>query len=319
MIRQGAFSYGFAYDANGNITSLISFTMGGKDYFYIRNAQSDVIGLADEAGNVVVNYQYDSWGKVTGITGSLAATVGKKNPFRYRGYYHDEETGMYYLQSRYYGPEIKRFINADRCVTNSLLGTNLYAYCENNPVNMMDPDGNFAWALFLGGYGAAEALKWAAAGILAIAGTVAVSKVSKNICVPTGKTSWGNSGSIYNPGATREWYTGKLKEKIDKSFSKVRAIPWYEGQAQRHHIVAQSSQKAKKTRNLLHSVGLNTGIKENIVTLKRGFHQRLHNSIYYKWIHYEIEQVQPSGDQAVKDKLENLGYILKGMSDLAPF
>ena len=93
-------------------------------------------------------YKYDSWGKNVSITGALAATVGQKNQFRYRGYYFDAESGMYYLQSRYYDPEIKRFISADNII---ITGTpvenqnvNLYEYCLDNPVNFQDQSGHFA-------------------------------------------------------------------------------------------------------------------------------------------------------------------------------
>ncbi|WP_055666119.1 hypothetical protein [Desnuesiella massiliensis] len=94
--------------------------LNGAEYFYVRNAQGDIIGLIDGDGIRVVSYAYDSWGKpiVTdaekndandtikdGITGSLANTVGVKNPYRYRGYRYDAETSLYYLQSRYYSPE----------------------------------------------------------------------------------------------------------------------------------------------------------------------------------------------------------------------
>ena len=91
---------------------------------------------------------YDAWGKVTSVTGTDAETVGKYNSLRYRGYYYDTETGMYYLQSRYYDPGYKRFINADdpTLITDltqaSALGGNLFAYCENNAVNDSDPTGN---------------------------------------------------------------------------------------------------------------------------------------------------------------------------------
>ena len=86
---------------------------------------------------------YDSWGKVVGTTGSLADTIGAANPFRYRGYYYDAETGLYYVGARYYDPEIGRFINADSQLNTSqgLLGCNMFAYCLNNPVNMSDPNG----------------------------------------------------------------------------------------------------------------------------------------------------------------------------------
>ena len=88
---------------------------------------------------------YDSWGKVVGTTGSLADTIGATNPFRYRGYYYDAETGLYYLNSRYYDPEVGRFINADGYVSTGqdILGNNMFAYCGNNPVNRADPSGMF--------------------------------------------------------------------------------------------------------------------------------------------------------------------------------
>ena len=118
-----------------------------------------------------MSYNYDSWGKpfttaeekasstdVTDdeITGTLASTVGVKNSYRYRGYRYDTETGMYYLQSRYYNPDWGRFINADAIIgqTGELLGHNIFAYCKNNPVNMEDPSGFKAnWGrIFKGGF-----------------------------------------------------------------------------------------------------------------------------------------------------------------------
>lgn len=79
--------------------------------------QNDVIALIDDAGETVVEYKYNSWGKIQSITGSKAGTIGKINSFRYRGYYYDEETGMYYLKNRYYDPEIRRFISADSYIS----------------------------------------------------------------------------------------------------------------------------------------------------------------------------------------------------------
>ena len=85
---------------------------GGNVYYYMYNPQGDVIGLFDDYLNVVVEYTYDSWGKVK-TTGTLKDTLGKANPFRYRGYYYDEETGFYYVSSRYYNPEIGRWISPE--------------------------------------------------------------------------------------------------------------------------------------------------------------------------------------------------------------
>ena len=126
------------YDSTDN---LISMNLNGTEYYYIRNGQNDIIGLYDGNGTQVVSYTYDAWGKLISTTGSLASTVGAKNPYLYRGYRYDAETGLYYLQSRYYNPELSRFINADGYIGQPgiLLSHNLFAYCMNNPVNMTDP------------------------------------------------------------------------------------------------------------------------------------------------------------------------------------
>jgi len=114
------------------------------------NVQGDVIGLTDLNSNVVALYVYDSWGKPLSITdvngndiGGNASHVANINPLRYRGYYWDSETGLYYLNSRYYDPETGRFINADGLLQTGqgLLSANMFAYCLNNPVNMSDSNG----------------------------------------------------------------------------------------------------------------------------------------------------------------------------------
>ena len=85
----------------------------GREYYYLRNGQNDVVKLIDGSGDTVVEYIYDSWGRVVTTSGTLATTLGLDQPFRYRGYVYDAETGWYYLQSRYYDPSIGRFISAD--------------------------------------------------------------------------------------------------------------------------------------------------------------------------------------------------------------
>lgn len=132
----------YTYDAAGK---LVSMNLNGTEYFYVRNAQNDIIGLVDKAGTQVVSYTYDSWGKLISIDGTLKDTVGVKNPYRYRGYRYDSETQLYYLQSRYYNPTWGRFINADGYLgtPGELLNHNLFAYCANNPVNRDDPKGQF--------------------------------------------------------------------------------------------------------------------------------------------------------------------------------
>ena len=137
----------FSYDANGNA---VAVNYNGTYYYYVRNGQNDVIRLIDGSNNTVVEYTYDSWGRLLSCTGSLASTLGTQNPFRYRGYVYDTETGLYYLQTRYYDPETARFINADAYVSTGqgVLGNNMYAYCANGPIARYDVDGLFIDTVF---------------------------------------------------------------------------------------------------------------------------------------------------------------------------
>ena len=124
-------------------------------YYVVTNAQGDVVALVDGSGAKVVEYTYDAWGKLTNMTGSKVGTVGKYNPIRYRGYVYDTETQLYYLNTRYYNPDMGRFINADSYASTGqgLTGSNMFAYCGNNPVNYADPTGeSFLCLLFLIGY-----------------------------------------------------------------------------------------------------------------------------------------------------------------------
>ena len=138
----------FFYDQQGNRVGMAD--SGNHFYYYIYNLQGDVIALADAStGKLVATYTYDAWGKIVKINGidpnSVAeSSIAKINPFRYRGYYYDHETGLYYLQSRYYDPDTGRFISADKFTSTDISGvlsTNMFAYCENNPVVRSDPTG----------------------------------------------------------------------------------------------------------------------------------------------------------------------------------
>ena len=123
----------------------------------------DVVSVHTETGAYAGGYEYDAWGNITSGGGS---GIGAVNPFRYRGYYYDQETGFYYLQSRYYDPEICRFISADNLELIPSLSQvpgqlNLYAYCNNNPIMFTDPSGEIAitTAILIGlGVGAAVGL-----------------------------------------------------------------------------------------------------------------------------------------------------------------
>ena len=137
----------FLYDEKA---SKYGFDYNGTKYYYIFNVQGDVIGILNQSGSQIVSYQYDPWGKVLSVSGSEASTIGQINPIRYRGYYYDTETGFYYLQSRYYDPTTRRFLNADKIA--GQLGDdqshNIFAYCRNNPINLVDPTGHYSWGEF---------------------------------------------------------------------------------------------------------------------------------------------------------------------------
>ena len=139
----------FGYDASG---VPMTVTYNGTTYFYATNLQGDVVAILDSSGKAVVKYSYDAWGKLLSTTGSLASTLGVHNPLRYRGYVYDPETGLYYLQSRYYDPSMGRFVNADVFASTGqgLLGNNMFAYCNNTPVGMLDSTGTFAASALIG-------------------------------------------------------------------------------------------------------------------------------------------------------------------------
>ena len=137
------------YYIYNEVEDLIGFKYNNEVYYYIKNGQNDIIGILDNNYNKIVEYIYDSWGNILEIKDNSNNNIGLINPFRYRSYYYDNETKLYYLNSRYYNPLWDRFINCDGILgaNEDILSYNLYAYCSNNPVNMIDPDGDFVGAL----------------------------------------------------------------------------------------------------------------------------------------------------------------------------
>ncbi|MBE6630735.1 MAG: hypothetical protein E7624_07810 [Ruminococcaceae bacterium] len=155
----------YLYNENGALLGFgyreSSYAEGVYDYyFYDTNLQGDITAIYSAEGVKIGTYTYDAWGNCTvsateGISATEDAILEFFNPFRYRGYYYDVETGLYYLQSRYYDPEIGRFINVDGIiagVNGSIQGYNMFAYCFNNPVNMIDSMGNWPdWDMLVKG------------------------------------------------------------------------------------------------------------------------------------------------------------------------
>ena len=164
----------FVYD-DGNQPFAVIYKHGQTTelYYYVLNAQGDVSAILDSSGKLAASYDYDAWGNCTVYDSSAKVltdptSIANLNPLRYRGYYYDAETGFYYLQSRYYDPAICRFINADTFATtdaNGFLSANMFAYCENNPVNYSDANGRSFVSCLLGG-------------IVGLAASVAIAKVA---------------------------------------------------------------------------------------------------------------------------------------------
>lgn len=158
----------YLYDDKGKIYGI---SVNEQIYYFMENIQGDVIGLYDYYGRVCARYTYDPWGNIIDVQeldtvtfGEDNKKIGEVNPFRYRGYYYDTETGFYYLNSRYYDPQVKRFINSDAYASTGqgFNGTNMFCYCLNNPVNNADYMGNKA--ITIRGY-SVDSQKWAAATI----------------------------------------------------------------------------------------------------------------------------------------------------------
>ena len=216
----------FYYDPAGNVLGFEYYESENDStpdmYYYVKNAQGDVIGIIDNTGATVVKYSYNAWGKILSVTDNDIAQI---NPFRYRSYYYDNETGFYYVSSRYYDSEIGRWINAYdvNCLgaEGEFVSYNLFAYCLNNPVNRTDVNGNWSlpnWAkvtigavatiaavtvtVATGGAAAPVLISVAASTI----GGAATSAISHR--VTTG--SWEGAGKAALDGAANGFMTGGL-------------------------------------------------------------------------------------------------------------
>jgi len=229
----GMYTMSWAYDASGQ---MLGFDCNGTKFYYIRNLQGDVIGIYDDQGNIWGWYVYDSWGQVTAVDdfGNEITNpnyITNINPIRYRGYYYDTETELYYLQSRYYNPEWGRFINADdvdvlNLAVGQLLVPNLFIYCRNNPIMYSDPSGYISIGAIVGGIigfgvGAllmpmfADMLKLKGAGRTAFiaGGTVAVTALGALLGYYSGKALT----ALYAKGGV---VASKLNQAIAKVISK---------------------------------------------------------------------------------------------------
>lgn len=205
----------YTYDDNENI---IGLNYNNIQYYYIKNGQNDIIGILDSNLNQVVNYEYDSWGNIISIKDANGEditdnnNIGIINPYRYRGYRYDTETGLYYLQSRYYSPEWGRFINFDNYggQIGELNSHNGYIYCNNNPINMIDEDGNFAISLAAFIAGLLTTVKAAVYTVITVATIVGTAAATEKVIEKTKDRQQKNNGKNHTVYRLRNKRTNEI-------------------------------------------------------------------------------------------------------------
>ena len=196
----------------------MGITYLGTAYYYLTNLQGDVVGILNNQGERIVSYSYDAWGNIlatqvygSGTNRTKYQALANYNPLRYRGYVYDVETKLYYLQSRYYYPEAGRFLNTDTIyylgANNTVTSYNLYAYCENNPINMIDSDG-------------CAAINVVFAAVGGVAGWMLGDYVAKKLGYGSGTKYWAIRAGVAVGGAVIGWFSATLMTKILATYLK---------------------------------------------------------------------------------------------------
>ena len=252
----------------------------GVKYHYIHNSHGDIVGIIDAAGNLVVEYKYDAWGKPLSVAGTLKTSLGRLSPFRYRGYVYDEESGLYYLRSRYYNPVVGRFANADviQASYSSMLQYNLYCYCLNNPAIYADSEGRFA--LLAIGFGMlieafVSAVVYTAAVVLtAVVATEVVDLVT----------------DISNTRAREKELTEAQTTTVAKTETATNTNQKKKQAGEHlHHIVAKADWRAAPARQVLDEYGIDVwNNPHNLVLVPADRHVRLHTNAYYLYVNSRI-------------------------------
>ena len=254
----------FQYDSNG---TPLGFVWNGTQYLYLTNQMGDVISITDANGNEIVQYEYDAWGKcvstVTSQDNDIEIKLANINPIRYRGYYLDNETGYYYLQSRYYDPSICRFINSDipeisQKLKNISVGINLFAYCKNNAINYSDYDGydfimaalsTLFWPLVLNLLDFMAVYFWYVIVIVLIAGitATAVNQII-NYAKKTNKGKKAKDSSKNEPhgNESKKKRTEKQAKELKEKAKKAKSRKEKRKLLQKAKNVIESGKKAKK-------------------------------------------------------------------------
>ena len=231
------------------------------------------MGILNTSGTEVVKYTYDAWGKVLSTGGSLASTLGAIQPFRYRGYVYDVETGLYYLRTRYYNPQWERFINAD-----ALINGNLFAYCSNNPIIYKDSNGTssilvayeiekFITALFviLDGYLLGKGIeKIYESNLLSSPSSINQKDINYQHV----------DGLLYSSGVMDGIGYAVQRARTQESAKRSNGF-------QIHHIVPWKDNRCENARNVLEKAGINPKKDErNQITIPTQLHKFLNTDAY---------------------------------------
>lgn len=297
----------FQYDTSG---TPLGFVLNGTQYFYITNQMGDVLAITDTNGDIVANYEYDAWGKVL----TADTDIAEQNPIRYRGYYYDNETGYYYLQSRYYDSNICRFINADlheivNVTKDICTGINLFSYCNNNPINNSDPDAHFTLVVV--------------AGVSISAGAVAaiVAVFSFAFLYATNSTFRNAVNSIVYMLANKTITAVKSFASVLSSVVRVAKNSRKYNSNEKHHIVAQKDSRASGSRNIINQYGISVNDSCNLVSIRKTLHKHLHTTAYHKSIYSILAGANKGKNRTVKKyriqgTLMFIGFVLKGAGKL---
>ncbi|MDF2803811.1 MAG: wapA 2 [Anaerocolumna sp.] len=308
----------YSYDSND---FAIGFEYNGENYYYGKNIQNDVICIYSNDGGIVVEYTYDDWGRVIEMKGD--EELGNLNKFRYRTYYQDDESGLYYLQSRYYDSEMGRFINADR----ELASFNAFAYCNNNPINYVDytgEDGGITYfiisLMFIGFLALAAFLM--AVNFITLWQEYYAPKISQLL------GSLASMGSaITNTILQGVWNSANsVSSYIASKLRDYTVAPSFSSEYQVHHIVAEFAGAAEPARVILRKTDVNIDVNSiyNLVPIKSGVHAHLHTALYYNFVNSYIINAYYAGSTSngynnVVWALNELRVFLQAISAGAPF
>lgn len=290
----------YVYDNNGEV---LGIKYNGTIYLYVKNLQGDVIRMLDRAGKPVVRYVYNAWGKIEKILDGNGrdisgeeSHIGNKNPIRYRSYYYDTETELYYLQSRYYDPETCRFINADdvRWILGNENSYNLFSYCGNNPINNIDVLGNAFFTALAGVFSAlATAIVAVVAAVIVVGLAVAVVNLLRQL--------------LKELGELIQAVKAKAVRKKTKRGRKVG-----------HHIIAKASIWAVPARRVwVNKLRHNINDGRNMAYIYEGYHYYLHTLAYYQNVNrlitnaYLDRNTFRQNDENVCNVLRNIKSVLQ--------